>query len=151
MPLSLRSVKRWSDPLLWAALLAGPALCWVIAWLPGIGWSPGQALRAENAAITLGLLIVVYPILEECLFRGNLQPWLGQQLSGGLGRLSWANLVTSVLFTALHFVFHPPLWAAAVFVPSLVFGFFRERHQRLDTAILLHASYNASYALLLGG
>ncbi len=94
---------------------------------------------------------MVYPILEEWIFRGNLQPWLALRLPPRQGLLSWPNLATSAVFTALHFAFHPPLWAAAVFLPSLVFGFFRERHNRLDTPIALHAAYNASYLLLLAG
>lgn len=108
-------------------------------------------LHLPNAVVTLGFIVVIYPVLEEWLFRGHMQPWLAEHVSGGWGLLSWSNLLTSALFAALHFVFHPPLWAAAVFVPSLVFGFFRERHRHLDTPIILHMGYNASYTLLLGG
>ena len=59
-----------------------------------------------------------------------------------------ANLATSVLFTALHFVSHPPLWAAGVLLPSLLYGYFRDRHDSVYPAIALHVFYNAGYFLL---
>ena len=64
--------------------------------------------------------------------------------------LSKANVLTSLLFTALHFFSHSPLWAAAVFLPSLVFGHFRERHNSLVSPIILHAFYNGLYFSLFG-
>ena len=94
--------------------------------------------------------VVLYPVLEEYVFRGGLQPWLAQHLRQHAGPLSLANLLTSVVFCALHFLFHPPLWALGVFLPSLVFGYFYERHQRVLSPVLLHVAYNASYTLIIG-
>jgi len=92
------------------------------------------------------------PIVEELLFRGLIQ--------GQLGRLSWArhsflgvtpaNAVASMLFMAAHWLTHPPLWAIAVLVPSLVFGAMRDRFRSLYPAIVLHSFYNAGYFLLTG-
>jgi len=88
--------------------------------------------------------------LEEVVFRGGLQPWIAEHLPQAYGPLSLANLFTSLVFCALHFFYHPPLWAVGVLIPSLVFGYFRERHNNLISPIMLHALYNASYYLLLG-
>jgi membrane protease YdiL (CAAX protease family) len=61
--------------------------------------------------------------------------------------ISAANAMTSVLFVMLHFMHHAPLWALAVFIPSLVYGHLRERHASLWPALLLHSSYNAIYVI----
>ncbi len=44
---------------------------------------------------------------------------------------------------------HPPAWALAVLVPSLVLGHFRERHASLLPPMILHPLFNLTY--LLGG
>lgn len=94
--------------------------------------------------------ILLYPVLEEIVFRGLIQgqlilrePWR-QQLWG----ISGANVLTSVMFSALHFVHQAPLMAALVFFPSLVFGYFRDRYQRLLPSICLHIFYNAGFLSL---
>ena len=51
----------------------------------------------------------------------------------------------SLVFTGLHFIYHPPLWAASVLLPSLVFGYFKDRYRTLTTPIILHVFYNAGY------
>ena len=60
------------------------------------------------------------------------------------------GVLTSLLFTALHFINHAPLWAAAVFFPSLVFGFFKDRTGKLAAPIILHVFYNSGYFWLFG-
>lgn len=92
--------------------------------------------------------VLLLPILEEWVFRGALQPALGARWPQRYGPLSLANLLASLAFTALHFFQHAPLWAASVFLPSLLFGYFRERHGNLASPILLHVWYNAGYFLL---
>ncbi|MDH5408152.1 MAG: JDVT-CTERM system glutamic-type intramembrane protease [Gammaproteobacteria bacterium] len=98
------------------------------------------------------LLALAYPILEETVFRGLLQGSLWQTRFGRMlvAGISLPNIIISVIFTALHFIYHPPLWALAVFVPSLIFGFFRDRYQQLFPAIYLHVFFNAGYFLLFG-
>lgn len=90
-------------------------------------------------------LVIWQPVVEELLFRGILQ---GQLARTSWGKRSWlsistANLVTSILFVGLHMIKNPPLFAAAVFVPSLLFGYFRDRCNSVYPAILLHAAFNA--------
>lgn len=134
------------DGLFFVALAAGPLACLAIALLPGVdlhlGWPWAQWP-------VLLLAVLAYPVLEEIVFRGGLQPALARRLPAAAGPLTLANLLTSVVFCGLHFLFHPPLWAAGVFLPSLVFGYFYERHNGLAAPIVLHAVYNASYFLLL--
>lgn len=136
----------WKDPLFYAALMAG-LLFWLALYLlqqPVIQWDwpllqPWQFL----------VPVVFYPLVEELVFRGLLQELVHEYISHhSLGLISVANLVTSVAFTAMHFIYHAPLWAALVFFPSLVFGFFKDRTGRLTAPILLHIFYNAGFLWL---
>ncbi len=133
----------WRDRLFLAALLAG-AVTWLILYLlqqPVIQWNwplvrPWPFLS----------LVLLYPTIEEIAFRGLLQELLRDYVSRrSLGPLTIANLLTSVLFAGLHFIYHAPLWAALVFFPSLVFGFFKDRTRRLLAPVILHVFYNAGY------
>lgn len=133
----------------WAVLCALPV------WLAGYLWFAPDfrgdwPLRHPRDLLFLGL---VYPLVEELLFRGLLQGWLLKH--PGLRRrrfgLSGANLIVSTLFSALHLFAHPPLAAAAVMLPSLIFGHFRDRHGSLCAPILLHVYYNVGYFWIFAG
>jgi membrane protease YdiL (CAAX protease family) len=95
---------------------------------------------------TLWLSLVIWqPVVEEILFRGILQ---GQLIKTGWGqrafmRITAANVATSMLFAAIHMVNNSPLFALTVFVPSLVFGYFRDYCNSVYPAIVLHAAFNA--------
>ena len=136
----------WQDPLFLAALAAGPA-CWLVLQFvlqPAIQWD-----WPLSSPWPFVLPVLCYPVLEEIVFRGLIQELVSDYLSRqSLGPLSVANLLTSVLFTALHFLYHPPLWAALVFFPSLVFGFFKDRTRQLTAPIILHIFYNAGFVWL---
>jgi membrane protease YdiL (CAAX protease family) len=128
------------------ALLAGP-VCWLILYLmlvPGLQWD--WPLRHPGTFLMPAL---VFPVLEEIAFRGLLQELVREFVSrGSLGPLSHANLITSVVFTLLHFIYHPPLWAALVFFPSLVFGYFKDRTRSLTAPVILHVFYNSGFLWL---
>ena len=130
-----------------AAFAAGP-LCWAGLWGVGLPLAAGLP-----SARTLLFAVLVYPLLEEIVFRGGLQgALLGvPALSRRRLRLSGANLLASVAFALSHLWSQPPLWAAAVFVPSLAFGHLYERHRRVAPAFALHAFYNAGFYLLFVG
>jgi len=140
--------RFWSDPLFFAAVGAA-LLYWAVLYLatqatPDPGWPLREPLRFLYPAL-------LYPVVEELVFRGLLQDLFHRRLKPWYaGPFSHANVLTSVLFTALHFINHPPLWAAAVFVPSLVFGFFKDRTGRLAAPIVLHVFYNGGYFWLFG-
>ncbi len=138
-------MKKITDWQLWAAFMAAP-LIWLGLYL---AFNPLITLRWSLDCPWLFLkLVLVIPILEELVFRGLVQEYIGQHTQTRWGLLSVANLITSLLFTAMHFLFHAPLWAVAVIFPSLLFGYFRERHASLVTPIILHVFYNLGYFLL---
>jgi membrane protease YdiL (CAAX protease family) len=127
-----------------AALAAGP-LCWAAWW-----WVTEPAVDAAwplRQPLAFLAAVVVYPLLEEIVFRGGLQTFLLNRPFGRGKRcgISAANFLTSALFSLLHLAVHAALWAAAAFFPSLVFGYFRERNASILPAILLHVFYNAGY------
>lgn len=139
---------RWADAQWWAALAAGPVLCGLLLTSSDSYFDPAWIVQRPEVFL---LLALVYPVLEEIVFRGLIQGSLSQRLAAWRrGPVSKANLLTSLLFAVLHGFSHPPLWAAAVFIPSLVFGHFRERHGGLTSPILLHAFYNGVYFALFG-
>ncbi len=97
------------------------------------------------------LLVMLYPVLEEIAFRGFIQgelirrAMLRQQYIG----ITRANILTSGLFAAAHLLTHPPAMAVMVFLPSLMFGYFRDRFDGwLLPSILLHIYYNLGYFLI---
>ncbi len=109
-----------------------------------LGWpvrSPGLFL----------LLVMLYPVLEEMVFRGLIQGELmrktvfKQQYQG----ITLANVLTSSLFVTAHLFTHPVGMAVLVFLPSLIFGYFRDRFDGwLLPAMLLHGYYNLGYFLI---
>jgi len=135
--------KLREDPLFLAAILAAP-LVWLLLYFilrPELDWSwplyhPARFLWP----------VLFFPVVEEILFRGLLQEFVRDYFSSNaLGPISIANLVTSLVFTGLHFFYQPALWAALVFIPSLVFGFFKDRTGRLTAPIILHMFYNFGF------
>ena len=134
--------KSLKDPI-FALLLVAPLPFWV--WIYAT-----QGVTGITDLSLLMSLVVLYPIVEEIVFRGFIQPFLAKRLSQRWSVFSVANVLTSLLFVAVHLINHPPLWALAVFGPSLVFGYSQERYNHLVAPIILHCSYNAGYFLLLG-
>ncbi|MCC5870370.1 MAG: JDVT-CTERM system CAAX-type protease [Gammaproteobacteria bacterium] len=140
----MTSHRSWPrDPALWFTLAVGIACVLVLRALLGKGDAPGLT--------AILLVILVFPVLEELVFRGGLQPlllkWTRQR---ALGALTLANLLTSVVFSLAHVPAHGLLHGALVFIPSLAFGVFRDRHDSVLPAIVLHAGWNAAAILLLG-
>lgn len=91
-------------------------------------------------------MVLLYPVLEELAFRGAVQSWLLSRPLGAARRgISVANLITSVLFCAAHTIYQPILWATSTFIPSLVFGHFRERYDQVLPSVLLHGWYNLGF------
>ena len=90
-------------------------------------------------------LVIWQPLIEEILFRGIIQ---GQFAKREWGKHSWlnissANIATSVLFVAMHMINSSPLFALTVFIPSLIFGYFRDYCNSVYPCIILHSAYNA--------
>ncbi len=131
------------DKCFCTALLAGP----VFWWLNHV-FSLSDA-QGELTLLSLFSLVLLYPLLEELSFRGLLQ---GALLQTALGRLQLFNItsangLTSVLFAAFHLLGQSPLWAAAVLLPSLIFGALREKYNSAVPGIILHCFYNLGFLL----
>ena len=142
-PVRMRIFGDWR---LAAALSLAP-----LFWLALSFSQNGASARWSGNASAFVLVVLVFPVLEEIVFRGAVQDFLGRHLevrnTSGLTR---ANLATSVLFAAAHVALRGSPFSAAVFFPSLVFGYFRERHGTLASPILLHVFYNAGLFLIFG-
>jgi uncharacterized protein len=133
---------------LWLVAL-GPITWLAIIWFLAFQPLPWHVIWSE-AFLSVALW---QPLFEELLFRSVIQ---GQLLQTMWGRKTWiglslANLLTSTLFTLAHLASHSVSWSLLVFVPSLCFGFMRNRFGSVYPAIVLHAFYNAGYFLLTGG
>ena len=138
-----------SDRQFWLVILAGPFF-WASLYasgtaISGLEWLIGQPVLFLQLAL-------LYPIVEELVFRGLLQESLGKTRLAGLAIycISLPNILTSLVFTAFHFWYHSPAWALVVVFPSLVFGYFRDRYQHVIPAVVLHVFYNSGYFLLFG-
>jgi len=122
---------------------------WAVLYLlyqPVIDWT--WPIRTP---VTFLLLTLLYPLLEETVFRGLIQGELmrrtvcRQQFAG----ITLANILTSILFSLAHLLTHPAGMAALVLLPSLAFGYFRDRYNGwLLPSILLHIYYNLGYFLI---
>ncbi len=152
-PRSLSPAALLHDQHFQLALLAAPAgllALYLTSMLP---------ISTVVSAWMIISLCLVYPVVEELLFRGIIQPYLSQHRSRRpaipsssvepwarstvLG-ISYANILTSILFAMSHMLYQPITAALLVFVPSLIFGHFRDRYQSTIPCIILHAYYNAS-------
>jgi len=127
--------------LLIAAALAALPVWWALA--------PFVASDRFSGPAAVLAVTLFYPILEELCFRGLLQGWLMDRLAGWrrCGAISLPNLLTSLAFGGAHLATQPVLWCAAIVLPSLVFGYLRERHGSVLPPIALHAYYNAGLVL----
>lgn len=126
------------------ALLAGP-LAWLLAWV--VLRPQTDSLWPLREPLMVFWAVLFFPVVEELLFRGLLQEFVRDYFSRRrFGPLSVANLVTSVLFVLAHLMFRGvAVLNVLVFLPSLVFGYFKERTGRLLAPILLHAWYNLGF------
>lgn len=130
------------DKAFWLAAMAGPAFWWLNKLM---AWS-----AAEPDLLTLAMVSLLHPVLEELAFRGALQTSLFNRGFGSIWRfgLTQANCITSVAFALFHLWHQSPVWAAAVLLPSLVFGFFRDRYNSTVPSIILHCFYNIGFFVL---
>lgn len=124
-------------PLIWLAMI------WVFEPHP-LPWHAIWSLAFLSVALW-------QPLFEELLFRGVIQGYFlhSMEPKTRVG-LSLANLLTSLSFSLAHLASHSLSWSFLVFVPSLCFGFVRDRFGSVYPAIALHAFYNTGFFLLTG-
>ena len=116
-----------------------------------VGIAIGQLAGPQEPAglLLLFSLVIWQPVVEELAFRGIMQ---GVLLRTRLGRirlagLSGANGLTSLAFVVLHIVHQPWPWALAVFAPSLLFGYFRDRSGSVLPPLVMHVVFNLAFFL----
>lgn len=126
------------DPLFLLLWLAGLPFAFALA-LTGWGYLPG-----DDRFFLYVSMILWFPLTEELAFRGLVQ---GLVCRKAWGRVSWqgvsrANLVATTAFVLWHCVYHVSPFVLVLVIPSLIFGFFRDRYDSLIPALLLHVAYN---------
>jgi len=128
-----------SDPVFWGVLVVGSAMALAFSSAIARGAPPTSWLA----------LVLLLPVVEEIVFRGWVQSSLLKLGWGarGAGGMTAANLATSILFGAAHLFSQPPAWAAAVVVPSLCFGYARDRYGSVLPAAVLHVAFNGCFFL----
>lgn len=139
---SWASSAGWVLLLLIATRIAVPV--WgVVAEAIGIGlppaldggltevFGPGPA----GLGLSVALVVLIAPVVEEMLFRGVLLSALGARLGPGLALVGQA-----LLFGAYHF----SLWTfVPTFLLGLACGYLAQRRASLWPAVALHALFNA--------
>lgn len=156
-------LRDGASALLWgaglAAILFPPFWIGFVLW-----WHPAKAFAFVPPTSyfddVLGQVMVI-ALPEEAFYRGYLQPsleraWSSPKADGtprGSFRLlgaqvGWAIPATSAMFAAGHFLTEPNPQRLAVFFPSLMFGWLRNRTGGIGAAIALHAMANLFSATL---
>ena len=142
-------MRIYEDLQLGVAVLVAP-IYWALLYFFN-DWETAHKWSAAYLWVYISIS-VLYPVLEEIVFRGGLQPWLRKFMWGRrcYAGVTLANIVASVVFAVTHVVLRVSPWALLVILPSLVFGYFRDRHDSLAPPILLHVFYNSGYFFLFG-
>lgn len=137
------------DKWFWTAMIIGPVSCWLMTLL--LARSGDWTITWAHWRLSLWL-VLLYPVAEEWVFRGMVQPWLLRKRYGRIAccSVSMANVIATLLFASAHLFTHTPAWATMVIVPSLIYGGFRDRYNSLFPGTLLHCSYNLSYFSFFG-
>lgn len=128
----------WRDPLYIVWLLLG---CSVAALVGHFSiFSIGLYFSYAN----LLFIGVIYPILEEVTFRGFFMGLVlkFREARYSISGISGANLLTTLCFTFFHWATQQSVTAWWVIIPSLLFGWARERYDSLIAPIILHICFN---------
>ena len=99
----------------------------------------GVSLRMADASVLLRLLLIA-PVLEECVVRAGVQEWL-------MRRLPAAPLYPVMASVAVFCLMHLGAgWqqALAVMAPGLALALLYQRTRRWRWCVLLHAGMNAA-------
>ena len=127
-----------TDYLFWVAIMAGVIVSVLLAA------NKLSAISQGMGSFALLSLLLWYPVVEELAFRGVVQGTLANYPFARKKRLgiSLANLIASFTFVLWHLLYQSNPIIMALALPSLVYGFFRDRYQSLLPALLLHSLYN---------
>lgn len=136
----------WEVPLLWTLAMIVAA---TVGTLVGITPSPeaGGARTVADLGLTPLLLtalvvVLIFPALEEVVFRRVLYSWV-EQKTGPL----MATLFSAAAFGMVHAV---PAAVLVQFFIGLGAGFLVRRHRSLWAPLVLHAFNNAIFVMVIG-
>ncbi len=94
------------------------------------------------------LFLILIPLIEEYLFRGLFQSILLTKLSGSIYIVSYANIITSIIFSLSHLFYNDLLHSFLVFFPSLVFGILYDRSRSIIPSFITHLIYNINIFII---
>ena len=140
------ALLRWPFDAHFALALSAAVPVWI-----ALAWAVGPSLVLPRALAGWLAFVLLWPLIEELLFRGLLQGQLLRLMASSnhpkrIGPITWANALTTLAFVALHLPAQPLAWALAVALPSLVLGHLRERFASVWSAVALHMVYNGGFA-----
>ncbi len=136
-------MKHTRDAAFWAATIGlAPLVAWAACAI-------GLGLAVREPAVDL-LVLALWSVSEEVVFRGALQPFLAGRIErrltdsprAAVAGITLANAATSACFALVHLWRHTPLAAASVFPVSLVLGHARDRTGSLWPPVVLHLWFN---------
>ena len=142
--------KAW-PPARLAATFGAAIAVYGIAMVPAYFWQPPsertnvilEFFRAggPHLLLLLAVAVIFAPLMEEVLFRGLLQPALRRRWS-----FPAAALLTTLLFTALHFTQTGMYWpsVAGIFLCGACLAWLRERTGSLWPPIAFHMGFNST-------
>lgn len=131
-----------------AALFAAPFF--IVCYSLYLTGTVSISLQRINSVPILLLVVLVYPVCEEIIFRGLLQGELlkVEFIASQRWRMFLVNVSVSICFAVVHAWYFNTPWAMLVFFPSLIFGCFFQWKRRLTIPIVLHGWYNLVGLLL---
>lgn len=104
-----------------------------------------EALAGSKNLLLAVVLVIAAPLLEELVFRGYLfRAWRNTRLG-----FSGTLLLTSALFTLLHWGQYSLVQLSFVFTLALILGFAREKSGSVLLPMLLHLGNNFAAAVLV--
>lgn len=133
--------QTWLFPSLLDALGLGPAPDWHY-----------RGTWPKQMGMLVGYHLFFVAIPEELFYRGYLQTRLDEVFPKRWSifgtRLGWGWLITCLVFAFGHTIVTPQWWHFAIFFPSLVFGWMRERTGGIIAGALFHAWANVQVTTL---
>ncbi len=142
---------RRYPPRLLVRIVAAAVGIYIVALLPALAFPPPpdhtnlflEIFKTGGPTLLLLLVIAVLlaPFLEEVLFRGLLFPALRRRF-----RFWPAAVLTTLLFTALHFTQTGTYWPAVegIFICGMALAWLRERTQCIWPSIAFHMGFNST-------
>lgn len=107
-----------------------------------------NAMQGGTVGVVMVFLVgaLAAPVLEEILFRGQLQGAVQEKLKNNSNSAVYAILITAGVFSIIHF---QPLAIPPLFVAGCAFGWIRWRSGSLALPIVAHVAMNFLSLLIL--